>query len=332
MSSITPPYLPKDYFSIENTSQFLSLALAAFNYQYTYNKVYKLFCGYLNVKPDSVKTLNDIPFLPIELFKQQRIVTGIKPDMKIFCSSGTTGATTSKHCLIDEDIYQLTLIEGFKRVFGNPSKYSFLALLPGYLERSDSSLVYMVNELMKKSNMKNNRFFMEADEDLIAAIKYNQQNEINTILFGVSFSLLEFATKNPISLERVNLIETGGMKGKMEEKTRAELHALFKEKFNLQHIYSEYGMTELLSQAYAVNGEIFETPPWMHIMIRETNDPLNEAEIGKAGGINIIDLANINSCCFISTQDLGKKNSPNTFEVLGRFDNADIRGCNLLFG
>ena len=325
------PYTPVDYFSIQSENQFQELALAAFVYQYASNKVYRSFCNHLNIAPPDVQTINDLPFLPIELFKQHQIISGEAPVKKIFCSSGTTGTTKSLHYLTDEEIYRVTLLEGFKRVFGSPSKHSFLALLPGYIERSDSSLVYMVNELMKKSTKKNNVFFQEANCDLIRAIQYNQQNEIETILFGVSFSLMEFATKNPISLEKVNLIETGGMKGKMEEKTRKELHTILKEKFSITNVYSEYGMTELLSQAYSTKDEVFESPPWMNILIRETNDPKNYIELGKIGGINVIDLANINSCCFISTQDLGKKTSPNTFEVLGRFDNADIRGCNLLF-
>ncbi len=306
------------------------MALAAFKYQYGNNEPFRTFCEHLNVGPGSINRIQDIPFLPIEFFKHHPVVSGPGPIEKIFSSSGTTDAAKSKHYLLHEEIYKATLTEGFRRTFGDPSRYSFLALLPGYIEREDSSLIYMVNELMKKSQMKHNAFFMEVNEQLVNAIHYNQQNEVRTVLFGVSFSLVEFA-KNPISLERVHLIETGGMKGKMEEITRKELHEIFRKAFKIDEVYSEYGMTELLSQAYSLKNEEFESPPWMQVLFREINDPMSYVPEGRIGGINIIDLANIHSCCFISTQDLGKKTSPNTFEVLGRLDNADIRGCNLLF-
>lgn len=331
MQNIPIPYQPTDYFAINDAITFQKFALSAFHFQYNTNLVYRSFCENMKVDETNVKTIIDIPFLPIELFKQHKIISGDTNAEKIFKSSGTTGNVQSKHYVLNENIYQLTLLEGFKRVFGDPSKYSFLALLPGYMERPDSSLIYMVNELMQKSMMKHNYFYKEPSQELIDAIHYNQQNEISTILFGVSFSLLVFAEKNPISLENIILVETGGMKGQAEEKTRGELHSILKNQFNLKSVCSEYGMTELLSQAYSTGGEEFHLPPWMQIYIREANDPKTYVEQNKVGGINIIDLANIQSCCFISTQDLGKKTSPNTFEVLGRFDNADIRGCNLLF-
>ena len=325
------PYTPSTLFSIRHAHDFEELALLAFRHQYHHNQVYHIFCNYMGVHEEEVQTVADIPFLPIELFKTHRIITGEGQEEKIFRSSGTTGSVQSCHYLLDEEIYRLSLTEGFTRVFGKAEQYSFLALLPGYVERPDSSLIYMVNELMKQSRQQNNSFFKEADQELIKMIRYNQQHDVRTILFGVSFSLLQFAEKNPISLEKIILIETGGMKGKMEEKTRNELHTILREKFHIDRVYSEYGMTELLSQAYCSHGEEFELPPWMQILIREVNDPKTFMEEQRTGGINVIDLANIYSCCFISTQDLGKKTSPNTFEVLGRFDNADIRGCNLLF-
>jgi phenylacetate-coenzyme A ligase PaaK-like adenylate-forming protein len=328
MAEIKPPYNFKDLKKINSPNDFEELAMQAFRFQYENNQTYKLFCDYMHAKPDNVLR---IPFLPIELFKTHKIISGEGGENKIFRSSGTTGKNQSCHFLLDENIYKESLLEGFKIAFGDPAQYSFLALLPGYLERPDSSLIYMVNELMKKSLMKHNHFFKLADIDLKNAIMYNQQNEIKTILFGVSFSLLDFAENNPVSLDGITLIETGGMKGHGEEITRKELHNILKNKFKLKKVCSEYGMTELLSQAYCTRAEQFDLPPWMQVLIREPNDPGNFLEENKVGGINVIDLANINSCCFISTSDLGKKISPNSFEVLGRFDNADLRGCNLLY-
>lgn len=328
MSLTIAPYSFGDLLKINSFHDFEELAMIAFEFQYSNNKTYRMFCDYMNCK---VKSFESIPFLPIELFKTHKIVSGTGSEKKIFRSSGTTGKVQSSHYLLDENIYIESLIEGFYRAFGDPSQYSFLALLPGYLERPDSSLIYMVNELMKRSIMKHNEFFKTPDHNLLNALHYNQQNEIKTVLFGVSFSLLEFAEKNPISLENIILIETGGMKGYGAEITRKELHKILCEKFKLERVCSEYGMTELLSQAYCIHGEEFELPPWMQIRIREPNDPANFLQENRAGGINVIDLANINSCCFIATADLGKKTSPNSFEVLGRIDNADLRGCNLLY-
>lgn len=328
MASTIPPYDFTELSLIKSSCDFEDLAMRAFQFQYLNNETYRMFCDHMNAKPLHYSA---IPFLPIELFKTHKIISGNGVEKKVFKSSGTTGKTQSSHFLLDENIYVESLLEGFKRTFGDPSQYSFLALLPGYLERPDSSLIYMVNELMKRSVMKHNHFFKLADDDLRNAILYNQQNEIKTILFGVSFSLLEFARENPISLERITLIETGGMKGHGEEMTRSKLHSILKDQFKLDKVCSEYGMTELLSQAYCTEGEDFQLPPWMQILIREPNDPGSFLGENKVGGMNIIDLANINSCCFISTHDLGKKTSPNSFEVLGRFDNADLRGCNLLY-
>jgi phenylacetate-coenzyme A ligase PaaK-like adenylate-forming protein len=316
---------------ISHPAQFETMALAAFGFQYEHNPIYRKFCDYMHVMPKQVKVVNDIPFLPIELFKNHKIVCGGLKEQIIFRSSGTTGSVRSEHYIIDLEIYNKVLIEGFKAIFGDPAAYCFIALLPGYIERPDSSLIHMVHHLMQQGLGFTNAFFKEPNQEFIQTIQKNQAQQIPTILFGVSYSLMELAKKNPIHLEGITLIETGGMKGKTEEKTKSELHALLKEKLHLSKVYSEYGMTELLSQAYCSHQEEFELPPWMQIRIRETNDPKSFLGIGKGGGINVIDLANIYSCCFIATQDLGKKTSPNTFEVLGRFDNADIRGCNLLF-
>jgi phenylacetate-coenzyme A ligase PaaK-like adenylate-forming protein len=329
--SIHLPYQPQDYFSITGPDDFKRLALSAFRYQYQTNNIYRKFCDYMLVNEGNVNSLEQIPFLPIELFKTHKIIAGNGVEEHIFRSSGTTGTTQSKHYILNADVYKKTLLEGFTRVFGDPAGYSFLALLPGYIERPDSSLIYMVNELMQKSTMEHNQFFIEPNVAFRSAVQYNQAHHIKTILFGVSFSLLRLAEKQPLNLKNIILIETGGMKGQAEEITRQQLHAILKEKLGISQVYSEYGMTELLSQAYSLGNEEFELPPWMQIFIREPNDPKTWMAENKVGGINVIDLANIHSCCFISTQDLGKKTSPNTFEVLGRFDNADIRGCNLLF-
>jgi len=325
------PYNFNEIAGIKTVGDFEEMAMKAFIYQYFNNSVYRSFCDHLGIGPGKISGIFQIPFLPIQLFKGHKIVSGEGEVEKIFRSSGTTAGGQSSHFLLHESMYQQSLLEGFRRVFGDPSGYSFLGLLPGYLERPDSSLIYMVNELMKQSSQQNNVFFKEPDDGLLKTISYNQLNNIPTILFGVAFSLLRFADQNPVSLKGVILIETGGMKGQEEEITRTELHERLMNGFGLEKIFSEYGMTELLSQAYSVREEEFILPPWMHVMMREINDPFNYVDDQRAGGINVIDLANIYSCCFISTQDLGKKTSPNTFEVLGRFDNSDIRGCNLLY-
>lgn len=325
------PYSLRDIFSISDPAGFDKLALKAFHFQHQHNLVYQQFCEFMKVDPLKINSTSEIPFLPIELFKNHRVISVDEKPQVVFRSSGTTGSVKSEHYVIEIDWYNKTLLEGFKLFFGEPSTYAFVALLPGYIERPDSSLIHMVNQLMQYGKNSSNAFFKEPTTEFLQMLRHNQQIGITTILFGVSFSLLEFAKNNPIDLKNVILIETGGMKGHGEELTKTELHSILKEKFHMSQVYSEYGMTELLSQAYCCKDEIFETPPWMQILIRDSNDPKTFLDEGQGGGMNIIDLANIYSCCFIATADLGKKTSPNTFEVLGRFDNADIRGCNLLF-
>src|SRR5687767_4718351 len=325
------PYSLQDVFSLSDPEGFNRLALKAFHFQYQHNLVYHRFCDFMKVDPLTIQSVDKIPFLPIELFKNHKVVCGNEKSQIVFRSSGTTGSIRSEHYMMDIDWYNKTLLQGFKLFFGDPSRYAFAALLPGYIERPDSSLIHMVNQLMQRGKNSSNSFFKEPGEEFTQMIRFNQQAGITTILFGVSFSLLEFANQNPIDLKDVILIETGGMKGHGQELTKGELHSILKQKFHLPQVCSEYGMTELMSQAYCLNNEMFETPPWMQILIREANDPKTFLDEGRGGGMNIIDLANIYSCCFIATADLGKKTSPNTFEVLGRFDNADIRGCNLLF-
>jgi len=327
---ILPPYTQEDIFSIQSAERFNELVWEAYKFQYEYNIVYRTFCNYMGVG-GQVKLVQQIPFLPIELYKNHTIICGDTTEEIIFRSSGTTGSVKSQHRVLDLSWYNSSLIHGFERVFGAIQQYSFVALLPGYVERPDSSLIYMVNKLMELGLNTEPCFFKEPNKEFLNIIESNRKHQVKTILFGVSFSLLNFAEKHPVDLSHVILIETGGMKGMAEEKTKKELHDVLMQKFHLKNVYSEYGMTELLSQAYSTSNQTFETPPWMQILIRETNDPFNFLPMEKTGGINVIDLANIHSCCFIATQDLGKKNNPNTFEVLGRFDNADLRGCNLLF-
>lgn len=317
-------------FSIQTEDEFNELALWAFHYQACYNNIYADFLKHLKIKHDSVNRIEDIPFLPVSLFKTQRIISGIEAPKLIFETSGTTGENTGKHFVIHPDFYIQSCIKAFSLSFGNPKQFCFLALLPSYLERNNSSLIYMIHHFIENSVYSNSGFYLKSDEVLIKELEYTIQHQIPTVLFGVSFALLDFAEQHPMNLSTVKIIETGGMKGRREEITRTELHTRLIQAFHVSKVYSEYGMTELLSQAYTIKDEEFQSPPWMKILIRETDDPLTWSKENKTGGISIIDLANIDSCCFIATQDLGKKTSPNTFQVLGRYDNSDIRGCNLM--
>jgi phenylacetate-coenzyme A ligase PaaK-like adenylate-forming protein len=318
-------------FSIRNQNDFLSTALEVFDYQYNKNTVYQDFINSLGKKQDSVKNLSDIPFLPAEFFRNHKIVTGDYPVEMIFESSGTTGTSPGKHFVIDSGLYEESFLNAFRIFYGDPSEYLIAALLPTYTERENSSLIYMTDKLIKKSRHPLSGFYKENIEDLMAAVKNAKYENQKTLLLGVSFALLDLAEKHSPDLSGVIVMETGGMKGRRKEIIRRELHSILKEKFNVLSIHSEYGMTELMSQAYSKGDGIFYCPPWMKVILRDPHDPLSVfAETGKTGGINIIDLANINSCAFIATGDLGKLHEDGGFEVLGRFDNSDIRGCNLL--
>jgi len=319
-------------FSIRSDADFSELALLAFRYQSSRNPVYSGFLDHLNVRPREVRSIEEIPFLPIEFFKSHRIISGDAESHLCFRSSGTTGQRTSAHWIADPKLYEDSFMNAFRMFFGEPSSFCFLALLPSYLERNDSSLVYMVGRLIRESSYEQSGFYLHAGDELKQIIIANEAQGIPTILFGVTFALLDLAENFPVPLRHTRIMETGGMKGRRKEMIRSELHDVLKEAFRTPQILSEYGMTELLSQAYLLSGEDFSTPPWMKILIRETDDPLAWALPGRTGGISVIDLANIHSCCFIATQDLGKKTSPGTFTVLGRYDNSDIRGCNLMVG
>lgn len=304
------------------------MAIDIFNYQYQNNTIYQNFCKLLKVTPSEVTHLEKIPFLPIEFFKTQQVICGVNNYEQVFLSSGTTGENQSKHYVKNLKVYEQSFLKGFELFYGNISDYCFLALLPSYMEREGSSLIYMTEYLIKHSNNPLSGFYLNNYNDLIDTLK--KLNAQKTILIGVSFALLDLAEKHQLDLSNIIIMETGGMKGRRKEMTRTELHQIYNDSFNVNQIHSEYGMTELLSQAYSKGNGLFETPPWMKILIRDTNDPFHLLDNNQTGGINVIDLANYNSCSFIATQDLGKTFANNSFEVLGRFDNSDLRGCNLL--
>jgi phenylacetate-coenzyme A ligase PaaK-like adenylate-forming protein len=326
-------------FSIKTPEEFQKNALSVFKYQATENKVYQQYIKGLNINVDSITTLEQIPFLPIQFFKTHTIVTGnqqvINQETRIFTSSGTTGSVQSKHYVTDISIYEKSYKKGFEHFYENIEEYCVLALLPSYLERTGSSLIFMADDLIKKSKHPESGFYLHNYSELI--IKLKQLKQQKTILIGVTYALLDLAELLSIELrheiknsDNLIIMETGGMKGKREELVREQLHETLCNGFGVNAIHSEYGMTELLSQAYSKGNGVFNCPPWMKNLIRDTNDPFNILPTNKTGGINVIDLANINSCSFIATQDLGKSHPNNSFEVLGRFDNSDIRGCNLL--
>jgi len=318
-------------FNIKDQSDFLETALEIFNYQYNKNIVYQGFINSLRKKPEEVKTLGRIPFLPVEFFRNHQIISGDRPVEMIFESSGTIGVTPGKHFVTDRSLYEESFLKAFQIFYGDPDEFLIEALLPSYTEREGSSLVYMVDHLIKKSLNPQSGFYRSNTSDLIQTIETAKKSNQKTLLLGVSFALLDLAENQSPDLSGVIVMETGGMKGRRKEITRQEMHTTLKDKFNVPAIHSEYGMTELLSQAYSKGDGIFYCPPWMKILIRDPQDPLSLiTEPGRTGGINIIDLANINSCSFIATSDLGKLHEDGGFEVLGRFDNSDIRGCNLL--
>jgi len=313
-----------------NDSTFADKTLAIFQFQAKNNPIYSDFLHYLDISPSKITEIADIPFLPISLFKHQQVLNSGCASNFFFESSGTTSVERSKHYVPDIDLYRNSFLKGFNQFYGDVHDICIVALLPSYLERKNTSLVYMCNALIQLSSNNNSGFFLNEWDKLEQVIRKNESLGIKTLLIGVSFALLDLAEHFNMALKHTIIMETGGMKGKRKELTRAELHEVLKRNFGLKDIHSEYGMTELLSQAYAKQNGIFYTPPWMKILIRDTEDPLSLIAHGKTGCINVIDLANIYSCSFIATQDLGKLQQDGGFEVLGRFDNSDVRGCNLL--
>ncbi|WPO82099.1 acyl transferase [Chryseobacterium sp. JJR-5R] len=325
----------ENIFSIKTEQDFLKASLETFRYQYDHVEIYRKFVDYLKISPETVNSLETIPFLPIEMFKNHQILDRNKTADLFFQSSGTTKMNLSRHWIADEKTYEESIYKSFEQFIGRPEDFIFLGLLPSYLERQNSSLIYMVDYLMKKSAQPENGYFLYNHSDLFNLLNILGNKKV--ILFGVSFALLDFldychSEKNaePLSLlENLTVIETGGMKGRKEEMTKDELLKILQYGFKTDKIYSEYSMTELLSQAYSLGNNEYECPSWMKIMVRNAEDPLGYEKEGRTGAINIIDLANIHSCSFIATQDLGKITG-NKFQVLGRIDHSDIRGCSLL--
>lgn len=319
-----------DIVTISSKKEFEKITLKVFRHQYDNNKVYQDFCSLLKKDKQNVKTIKDIPFLPIQFFKTHDVVSTAQQVQEIFTSSGTTGTVASRHLVTDITYYKQSFRSAFSQFYGNIEDYAVLALLPSYLEREGSSLIYMVNDLIEGSNNLDSGFYLHNYDELIQKLITLDNKGQNVLLIGVTYALLNLIEKQQFSLKNTIIMETGGMKGKRREMIREELHSLLCNGFGVNEIHSEYGMTELLSQAYSMGNGIFECPPWMDILIRDTEDALSYIDYGKTGGINVIDLANYNSCSFIATQDLGKKYPNHSFEVLGRFDNSDIRGCNLM--
>lgn len=321
---------PEKIFSISSDQDFKQIALEIFRFQYANNAVYRKFSDFLKINSKKIDQVQKIPFLPIDLFKSHNILSSKEPIQKTFTSSGTTGTNTSKHYITDLGIYEKSFKIAFEEFYGEIKEYVVLALLPSYLERDGSSLIYMAQTLIKDSQHPDSGFYLnnlsELKEKLISLDLQGQK----VLLIGVSFALLDLVEDFQFQLKHTIVMETGGMKGRRKEMIREELHSILKTGFGVNSIHSEYGMTELLSQSYSAGNGIFDCPPWMKILIRDPEDAQSYLKNNSTGGINVIDLANINSCSFIATQDLGKKAENNSIEIMGRFDNSDIRGCNLL--
>jgi len=320
----------QDIFSIATDARFEEQALHVFRYQADNCAIYRDFISGLGINPFDVYNIADIPFLPVEFFKAHKVISSAENAEVVFTSSGTTGMITSRHYVTDASWYLESFRRAFALFYGDIKDYTVLALLPSYLEREGSSLIYMANYLINESQNPDSGFYLYNHEDLNQQLLKQLQGKKPTLLLGVTFALLDFVEKYRHDFPKLIVMETGGMKGRRKEMIREELHDTLCKGFGVGAIHSEYGMTELLSQAYSKGHGLFYCPPWMRILTRDTNDPLTIINGGKTGGVNIIDLANINSCSFIATQDLGKVYADNSFEILGRFDNADIRGCNLL--
>jgi hypothetical protein len=317
-------------FSISGDEEFNALAMDIFQYQAAENPIYAEYLKLLGKAPSSINSHEEIPFLPVEFFRQHRVLSGGKEPEVVFESSSTTSSESSKHFVHDLNLYRESFSRGFKRFYGDPGNYRILALLPSYLERQNSSLVYMADELIRQNGHPESGFYLDNLGELALKLKNLEAAGQKSMLLGVSFALADLAEKYPLKLQKTIVMETGGMKGRRREMTREELHGLLQDGLGLQEVHSEYSMTELLSQAYSKAEGIFHCPPWMKILIRDPYDPLSPMLRESSGGINIIDLANVHSCSFISTQDIGRLTSDGGFRVLGRFDNSDIRGCNLM--
>lgn len=318
-------------FNIASENEFLELCLETFRFQYEQNEVYRKWTDALSVVPDRVKLLEDIPFLPIEFFKTQRVISGkTSAEMLQFTSSSTTSQVPATHYVAQPSLYEKSFLNGFKRFYGDPADYCFLALLPNYLERKGSSLVYMCNRLIELSGHSLSGFFLHDIDKLVSVIHQLQETNQKVLLIGVSYALMDLCETGVHLTPNFVVMETGGMKGTRKEMLKPELHEHLRKGFKTNAIHSEYGMTELLSQAYSKEAGLFEWPPWMGFMIREVDDPLKIRTDHKTGGINVIDLVNRYSCSFIATKDLGRITKDRKLELMGRYDNSDVRGCNLM--
>ena len=313
-----------------NAQTFPEIALKLFHFQAACNPVYQGYLAGLGVDPHAVTALEDIPFMPITFFKTKAVKTGEWDDEIVFTSSGTTGKDVSRHHLRSRSFYTTNATNCFTSFFGSPDDFVILAMLPSYAERTGSSLVFMVDHFIRAGGRDESGYFLHDHDALATRLEQLKGSGVKVILWGVTFALLELAEKCRVDLAHCIVIETGGMKGRRAEITREELHSILQQRLNLRHVCSEYGMTELLSQAYSKSDGVFECPTWMKVVIRDPEDPLARLPSGRVGGINVIDLANIHSCAFVETGDLGRSGQDGSFEVLGRLDNSDIRGCNLL--
>ena len=317
-------------FNIKNQSSFNKYCLDIYHFQYRNNLVYKKFCNMICENPMKINEITKIPFLPISFFKTKKILSVDKFE-KVFYSSGTTTNSRSKHFISDLKLYEESFIKNFIHNYGELNKYTIIALLPNYYENESSSLIYMVEKLIKLTKSNESGFFLDDYTNLSKKLnQLDSNNDRKTILIGVPYALLDLLDFNQFCFNNTIIMETGGMKGRRKELVRNELHEKLKSGFGVNQIHSEYGMTELLSQAYSKGNGIFSTPAWMKVLIRDVNDAQNLNFNKKSGAINIIDLANYNSCSFIATDDMGKFVSESEFEVIGRIDNSDVRGCNLL--
>ena len=321
--------LTEQIFHLSSSADFEAAALRVFAYQYAYNSVYHAYCQHIGVQAKSVRTISDIPFLPISLFRTHDVVTGDFLPELTFRSSGTTGMERSRHLVKDAGLYRKSLTESFRYFYGEPSDYVFLALLPNYVEQRNSSLVYMMDVLMHESGAPENGYYLYNHEDMYKMLLQLRDNHKKTILWGVTFALLDFVEHYTLDFPQLIVFETGGMKGRRKEMVKEELYRILQKAFGVTDIHSEYGMCELLSQAYSKGGNVFATPPWMRLRLRSEKDPFDGSDTTDTGAINVVDLANVHSCSFIATEDLGRR-SRDGIEVLGRLDHSQIRGCSLM--
>jgi Acyl-protein synthetase, LuxE len=334
--SITAETILRKEILNSQVDNFEATALKVFNFQYLYNDMYKSYCNLLRINPAQITSIENIPYLPIQFFKSKAIKTTAFAEEIIFESSGTTGSINSKHLVKEKALYEESYLKTFRQFYGDETNYCIIGLLPSYLERQGSSLVYMVDDLIKKSSHNASGFYLYDYEKLKTVLLENEAEKQPTILIGVTYALIDFAEKNCMQLQNTIVMETGGMKGRREELTRKKVHNILSSKLGIEKIHSEYGMTELLSQAYSKENGIFYCPPFMRVLVRNEEDPfdicstVNTKNIFESGVINIIDLANLYSCSFIATDDMGKIYADKSFEILGRLENSDVRGCGLM--